>query len=121
MAGRPDRDLADPELAASLLDDVDALAVDDGRAGEVRVEGSGMRDVVRVDRGGEADDDNQDEDDQGGDRNAVAKQAAPGEAPRALSRELLGALAGREAYIWFRLEGKFSRAFPPTSRTPGRA
>jgi len=80
-----------------------------------------MRDVMRVDRRPEADDDDQDEEDERRQRDAVPEQPAPGEAPRALSCELLGALAGREAYIWFRLEGKFSRAVPPTSRMPGRA
>jgi len=80
-----------------------------------------MGDVMCVERGGEADGDDQDEQEERRQRDAVPEQPAPGEAPRALPCELLGALAGRETYVWFRLEGKFSRAFPPTSRTPGRA
>ena len=121
MPGRPDRRLADPERAAALLEDVDLLPVDDRRAREVRRERVGVRDVVCVQGSGEADRDDQDEEGKRSQGDAVAKQPAPGEAPGALTCELLCALAGREAYILFRLVGEFSRALPPTSRTPGRA
>jgi hypothetical protein len=118
---RADRDLADPERAASLLEHVDALAVNYRRPREVRVERIRVRDAMCVDRRREADGDDQDEEEERRERDAVPQQPTPGEAPGTLTCEFPGALAGRETYVWFRLEGKFSRALPPTSRTPGRA
>jgi hypothetical protein len=64
VPGGADRRLADAERPAALLDDVDALAVDDRRPGDVRVERVGVGDVVRVERRGEADRDDQQEQDQ---------------------------------------------------------
>jgi hypothetical protein len=85
---RADRRLAEAERPAALLDDVDRLAVDDCRAAEVRRERVGVRDVVRVQRGGEADGDDQQEERERRQGDAVAPEAARGETPRALAGDL---------------------------------
>jgi hypothetical protein len=51
------------------------------RAAEIRDERIGVRDVVRIDRRAEADRDDQEKERERGERDAVAEQAAAGEAP----------------------------------------
>jgi hypothetical protein len=89
--GRPrraDGRLAEPQPAAALLDDVDRLTVDDGRAAEIRRERVGVRDGVRVQRGGEADRDDQQEERERRESDAVPREPARGETPRALAGDL---------------------------------
>jgi hypothetical protein len=70
-----------------------------------------VRDVPCVERRGEADRDDQDEQNERGEGDAVPEEPAPGEAPGTSTCEFPGALAGSETYLWFGLESKFSRAF----------
>ena len=125
LPGRADRVLADPERAAALLDDLDPLAVDDGRAVDVGGERVDVRDVVRPDRGPEADQDDRHEQRQRGHRDAVAREPPPGEEPGILPRHLPGGLAGGERDARrLRLEGELRHAVAAslaTSPTPGRA
>jgi hypothetical protein len=108
--GRADRDLAEPERPAALLDHLLRLAVDFDRPRQVRGERVGVRDVVRVDRRQEADDHDQQEENDRADRDPVAHEPAPGETPGALARNLLGGLAGGESDLRFRLVGEFSHS-----------
>src|SRR5206468_1462662 len=121
VPGRPDRVLADAQLPPALLDHLDRLAVDPCRPVEVRAEDDGVRDMVRVDRGAKADDDDQEEERQRPERDPVAKEAPPGEPPRALARDLLCGLAGRKNDLLLGSEGELGQlCFAPTLRTPGR-
>jgi hypothetical protein len=86
--GRADGRLAEAQRAAALLDDVDRLAVDDRRAAEIRRERVGVRDVVRVQRRGEADRDDQEEERKRRQRDAVPRETARGETPRAPAGDL---------------------------------
>jgi len=67
-------------------------------------------DVSRVERRREADRDDQQEERKRRERDAIGEQAAPGEAPRTSSRDLLGCLAGRKADVWLGLVGELGRA-----------
>jgi hypothetical protein len=62
--------------------------VDDGRAAEIRRKRVGVGDVVRVERRGEADGDDQQEERERRERDAVTGEAARGETPRALAGDL---------------------------------
>ncbi len=68
---------------------------------------------MRVQRSREADGNDQEEENERCQRDPVPDQSSPGEAPGALSRDLLDALAGRKAYFRFWLVREFSRACSP--------
>jgi hypothetical protein len=72
----------------------------------------GLRDVVRVDRREQADQDDQQEEDERGNRQPVAQEASQGEPPWAPPCDPL--LARREAELFVRLVGELGRALPLT-------
>ena len=118
VPGRPDRHLAELELAAARLQDWDLFAVDQRRSRQVRHERVGLRDVLRVVRRREADRDDDDEERESGDGDLVAQEPAQGEGSGAPADDLAGGSPGHERSRRLRLVGD---GHVVTAPTPGRA